>query len=343
VHFLKSSDGAWVSDRIEIGENFVSHFSNMFSSTAPPIEEDMLNLFDPVISAEDNFFLYAVPTDVEVVQALSSIGSSKAPRPNGFTALFFKRYWSMVKVEVLGCIRNFFLNHILLQEQNHTHIDLIPKQSRAHTVHHFRPISLCNIVYKIITKILANRLKVMLPKFISPLQSAFVPSKNIQDNTILAHELLHSFKHKRGKGGFMFLNMDTEKAFDKIEWDFILAIMQKLGFHSSWLNWIKLCISSSSFSILLNGNPFGLFSPKKGLRQGDPLSPFMFILGTEVISCLLFSEEAVGNLKGLKISRHTHAIHHLLFADDLLIFGKATLKEASYIQACLTKYCLWSS
>ena len=165
----------------------------------PPIEEDLLNLFYHVIFAEDNFFLCAVPTDVEVVQALSSLGSSKAPRPNGFTALFFKKYWSVVKEEVLGCIRNFFLNHILMQEQNHTHIALIPKQSGAHTVHHFRPISLCNIVYKIITKILANRLKVMLPKFISPLQSAFVPSRNIQDNTILAYDLLYSFKHKRGK------------------------------------------------------------------------------------------------------------------------------------------------
>jgi hypothetical protein len=231
VHFLKSPDGAWVSDRTEIGDFFVSHFSNLFSSSAPSIEEDMLKLFDPVITDEDNSLLCAIPTDVEVVQALSSLGSSKAPGPDGFTALFFKKYWPVVKVEVLGCIRNFFLNHILLQEQNHTHIALIPKQSGAHTVHHFRPISLCNIVYKIITKILANRLKVMLPKIISPLQSAFVPSRNIQDNTILAHELLHSFKHKRGKGGFMFLNMDMEKAFDKMEWDFILAIMQKLGFH----------------------------------------------------------------------------------------------------------------
>jgi hypothetical protein len=205
----------------------------------------MLNLFEPIIFAEDNFFLCAVPTDVEVIQALSSLDSSKALGLDGFTALFFKKYWFVVKVEVLGCIRNFFLNHILLQEQNHTHIALIPKQSGAYIVHHFRPISLCNIVYKIITKILANRLKVMLPNFISPLQSAFVASKNIQDNTILAHELLHSFKHKRDKGGFMFLNMDMEKVFDKMEWDFILAIMQKLGFHSSWLNWIKLCISSS--------------------------------------------------------------------------------------------------
>jgi hypothetical protein len=199
VNFLKISNGAWVSDRAEIGGTFVQHFSSPFSSSAPPIDEAMLNLFDPVIFAEDNIFLCATPTDEKVVQALSSLGSTKAPGPNGFTALFFKKYWPVVKNEVLGCIRNFFLNNILLKEQNHTHMALIPKQSGSHTIHHFRPISLCNIIYKLITKLLANRLKFLLHNIISPMQSAFVPSRNIQDNTILAHELLHSFKNKRGK------------------------------------------------------------------------------------------------------------------------------------------------
>jgi hypothetical protein len=277
-----------------------------------------------------------------VVQALFCLGSSKALGPNGYIALFYKKFWPTVKYEVLDCVGSFFQNFHLLEELNHTHIALIPKQSGSHTVHHFRPISLCNLVYKIITKILASRLKTMLPKIISPMQSAFVPPRNIQDNTILAHELLHTFHNKRGKGGFMFLNLDMEKAFDKMEWDFILSVMEKLGFHPVWIRWIRLCISSSSFSILINGSPFGLFSLKRGLRQGDPLSLFLFILGTEVLSRLPFREDALGNIKGLKISRNTPAIHHLLFADDLLIFGKATLKEASNILSCLTKYCLWS-
>jgi hypothetical protein len=139
----------------------------------------------------------------------------------------------------------------------------------------------------------------------------------------------------------MFLNMDMEKAFDKMEWIFILSIMEKLGFHPIWINWIRLCISSASFSIILNGSPFGKFFPERGLRQGDPLSHFLFILGTEVISRLLFREEALGNIRGLKISRNAPAIHHFFFADDLLIFGKATPKEAKSIQTCLEKYCLW--
>jgi hypothetical protein len=118
---------------------------------------------------------------------------------------------------------------------NHSFVALIPKLSGSHSVHQFRPISLCKIIYKIISKILANRQKIFLPKIISPLQSAFVLKRNIQDNTILAHELLHSFKSKKGKGGFMFLKMDVEKALDIMEWTFLLSILEKLGFSSTWL------------------------------------------------------------------------------------------------------------
>jgi hypothetical protein len=168
-----------------------------------------------------------------------------------------------------------------------------------------------------------------------------VPNRSIQDNSITTHELLHSFKLKRGKCGFMFLKMDMEKAFDKMEWKLILAIMQHLGFHATWLHWIESCISFTSFSILLKGSPFGLFSPKKGLRQGDPLSPFLFILGSKLLSRLLLKEERIGNIKGMKIARASHAINYMMFADDLLLFGKASLLEAASIKGCLDKYCTW--
>jgi hypothetical protein len=173
--------------------------------------------FSHIISAEENLFLVSIPIEDEVFKVLSSLGSSKALGPDGFTALFYKKYWHVVKSAVLECVWNFFLHKNLAKEQNHTFITLIPKQSRAHFVNHLRPISLCNISYKIISKILANRLRSTLHKIISPFQLAFVPKRSIQDNTIIAHELLHSFKLKRRKGGFMFLKMNMEKAFDKME------------------------------------------------------------------------------------------------------------------------------
>jgi hypothetical protein len=137
--------------------------------------------------------------------------------------------------------------------------------------------------------------------------------------------------------------MDMEKAFDRMEWNFLLAILEKLGFSPIWISWIKTYISSASFSILLNGSPLGFFSPERGLRQGDPLSPFLFILGSEVFSRLLFREERKGCINGLRIARNCSPIHHLLFANDLLMFGKASVTEATCFKSCLDKYYSWSS
>jgi hypothetical protein len=258
------------------------------------MDDDLLNLFDSCISPDDNISLCAIPSELEIFEALSSIGSTKAPGPDGFTALFYKKYWSTVKDLVLNSVWDFFKRNHFLREQNHTFIVLVPKHIGAQSVSHFRPISLCNIIYKIISKILANRFKLHLHKFISPYQSAFVPSRNIQDNSIMAHEVLHSLKNKKGRGGLMAVKIDMEKAFDRMEWSFLFSLMEKLGFSPMWINWIRICITSPSFSILINGSPFGHFSPKRGLRQGDPLSPFLFILGSEVLSRILIKQESLG-------------------------------------------------
>jgi hypothetical protein len=124
----------------------------------------------------------------------------------------------------------------------------------------------------------------------------------------MAHELFHTINSKRGRGGLMAIKIDMEKAFDRMELNFILAILSKLGFHPTWINWIKLCITFSSFSIMLNGSPYGNFNPERGLRQGDPLSPFLFILGTEVLSRLLLRQESQGLLSGIKIARNCSPI-----------------------------------
>jgi hypothetical protein len=217
----------------------------------------------------------------------------------------------VVRKDFLVSIEQFFKNHNLQRNHNHSFLALVPKMSVSHTAHQFRPISLCNIIYKIISKILANKLKSFLPKIISLLQSALVPKMNIQNNIILAQELLHTFKSKRGERG-LYVNEAIGKAFDRMEWSFLIAILEKLGFSPLWLSWIRICISSTSFSILLNGNPLGFFSPGRGLRQGDSLSRFLFILGAEVFSRLMFKEEKNGYLKGLKIARKMASLGKLL-------------------------------
>jgi hypothetical protein len=323
---LKTSTDGWISDRTTIRSCFVSHFQDLFALSNSSPSEELLNPFHCSISVEDNIMFCAIPTEFEIYNALASLSTSKAPGSGGFTALFYMKYWNCIKMTVLKAVWSFFRNNHFLKEQNHTFIALIPKKLRASSVHHYRPISLFNIIYKIISKLLANRPNLFSISLFLHFK-LFLGLRNIQDNSILAHEMLHFLKPKQGRGGLMAVNIDMEKAFDKMEWNLLLAILHQLGCHPIWINWIQLCISTSSFTVLLNGSPFGLFSPSQGLKQGDPLPPFLFIIGSEVISHLLHS-----SLRDFKIARSCSTLNHLAFADDLVIFTQATSGEATFIK-----------
>ena len=342
IDFLKNENNEWLSNRNDIGSSFVQFYKNLFSSSNPQFPIALDNLILPVISDEDNVLLCAIPTAAKIKQTLFNIGSDKSPGPDGMSALFYKHYWEVINQDLIEAVTSFFTRGHILTEINHTFITLIPKSDKAAKVSQFRPISLCNTIYKIISKILATRLKPLLHKIISPWQSAFVPGRVIQDNSIIAYEVLHTMKNKRGSGGLMALKIDTEKAFDTIEWPFLLNILRLHGFNSKWINWVNQCISTPTFSILLNGSPFGHFKSSRGLRQGDPLSPFLFIIGVDILSRLLQKAESLGNLHGIQLSPSCPQISHLQFADDLLIFSKANSSNASTILECLSSYQAWS-
>lgn len=149
---------------------------------------------------------------------------------------------------------------------NHSFITLIPKLSNPQTPTDFLPISLSNTIYKLISKILANKLKPILNRLISPNQSAFLPGRQITDNIIVSHELIHSMKTSKKKKGFLALKIDLSKAFDRVEWPFIKKALSSFGFNEGRINLISQCISTTSFSILLNGSPGPTFSTSRGLR-----------------------------------------------------------------------------
>ncbi|XP_026396005.1 uncharacterized protein LOC113290639 [Papaver somniferum] len=165
---------------------------------------------------------------------------------------------------------------------NHNFISLIPKNNAPKTPADFRPISLSNVIYKIISKLLASRLKIVMDKFISPYQAFFLSSRKVTDNIVIAHELVDTMRKNRTKSGLMAIKLDMFKAFDTIEWKFLIDILKKLGFHEHRFNLIRQCVSAVSTSIFLNGYPGEVYYPTRGLRQGYPLSPYLFIICIDV-------------------------------------------------------------
>ncbi|CAL1397819.1 unnamed protein product [Linum trigynum] len=227
----------------------------------------------------------------------------------------------------------------MLKSFNHIWLTLIPKVDNVEHMRQLRPISLCQFAYKIITKIMSERLAKILPGIISEGQNAFIRDKQIIENILLGHELMHYLKIKtRGKKGYMALKVDMEKAYDRVEWSFLLAVMNKMGFDSVWQGWIHECLRSSSFSVLMNGSPAGYFSPSRGLRQGDPLSPLLFVICTEGFAALLRKAIDEGRLQGVKVAPRAPRISHLFFADDSYLFLRGTLQECENLIVVLNEY-----
>lgn len=206
---------------------------------------------------------------------------------------------------------------------------LIPKKSNHECMSDLRPIALCNVVYKIISKVLENRLKVVLPQVISDNQSAFLPERLISDNIMVSFEIMHYMKRKtRGKEGVMALKLDMSKAYDRTEWSFLRDVLLKLGFSIHWIDLVMKCVSSVSYKICSERRELGPITQKRGLRQGDPMSPYLFILCVEGLSALIRDFESRGKIRGCKVARGAPFISHMLFADDSYLYCKATTEAA---------------
>jgi len=222
---------------------------------------------------------------------------------------------------------------------NITNIALIPKGSTQVSVKDWQPIALFNVLYKIISKVLANRLKKVLPKCISDNQSAFVPGRSILDNAMVAIEVLHFMKAKtRGEDRYVALKLDISKAYDRMDCNYLRVVLNKMGFHDRWIHWMCMCVESVDYSMLVNGTQVGPIIPGRGLRQGDPLSPYLFIICAEGLSSVIRDAETRRVLTGTKVCRQAPSVSHLLFADDCFLFFKANEDQAHVMKNILSTY-----
>ncbi|KAL9679650.1 hypothetical protein QQ045_017516 [Rhodiola kirilowii] len=224
-------------------------------------------------------------------------------------------------------------------ELNKTLITLVPKKKDPERIEEYRPISLCNVLVKLVTKVLANRLKQILPEIISESQSVFVPGRLISDNILAAHELFHFIKsRKQQKGGFFALKLDMSKAYDRVEWDFLEVMLLRLSFPEAWVKCIMACVCSVSYVVRVNDMITKEFWPERGIRQGDPLSSYLFLICTEWLTTKLRELQNMKKINGVKICRGAPEISHLLFADDSMFFLKADVKNACNLKEALKEY-----
>lgn len=286
---------------------------------------------------------YANLKKKEVLDAISFMSPLKSPGPDGYPALFYQKYWPILGNSVTACVLNMLNNRVIPSGLNNTFIVLIPKVKRPQRMTEFRPISLCNVIYKIAAKAIANRMKLVLNTLISSCQSAFVPNRLITDNVLVAFEINHFIDTKaRSKTDFMTLKLDVSKAYDRVEWAFLHKILLRLGFPESFTALVMMCVTSVSYSYLLNGSSFGRLTPERGLRQGDPLSPYLFICVVEGFIGLVAQAERSGLIHVVQVAPTAPSIPVLCFADDTMVFCRANVEEATSLKAVLDTYALVS-
>uniref|UniRef100_A0A2N9GCH1 Reverse transcriptase domain-containing protein n=1 Tax=Fagus sylvatica TaxID=28930 RepID=A0A2N9GCH1_FAGSY len=329
-------NGELSSEPKDIAECITQFYQNLFTEVG--CRRPLLDGLDfSMLSTEDAAGLEKPFAEEEVSGVVHGFVGDKAPGPDGFPMAFFQFSWNVVKSDILRVLNYFHEMGSFERSLNATFLALIPKKTDAVEVKDFRPISLVGGMYKILAKLLANRLRLVLPSIISPSQNAFVQGRQILDSVLIANECLDS-RMRQGDSGVL-CKLDVEKAYDHVNWDFLIYLLQRCGFPLRWRNWIRFCITTVRFSILINGSPSGFFESSRGLRQGDSLSPLLFVVVMEALSRLMDRAVHGGYFSGFLVGNHVGSevmVTHLLFADDTLMFCDADPSMLGQLGCVLT-------
>eukprot|EP00253_Pinus_taeda_P004529 PITA_04529 len=324
-----------------IKEAATKHFSKLLNEDKGAEDYSSMLQHMPIkVNQEMNSKLMKEVEEEEVREAIWSLHPDKAPRPDGFPISFYREYWTMIKKDLLKMIRWVMKKGKMGGFTNSTYVALIPKENRPSSFSRFRPIPLCNSAYKIISKILASRLKPHLPSMISENQGGFLPNRQISDSILLVQEAIHSSLSRKEKG--FFLKLDLANAFDRVRHSYLFVVLQKMGFDPSFISMIAACITGPCISPLINGRSCSAFQSSRGLRQGCPLSPYLFILMAESFSQALDHNRRIGLITGIKIEQGAKNINHSQFADDTLLIGGASTTIARRFKKLLDQFMEYS-
>ncbi|KAK2650963.1 hypothetical protein Ddye_018452 [Dipteronia dyeriana] len=311
IRGLTDVDGNWRDSREDMEKIISNYFTSIFTTSCPSQNDIDLILegVQPKISRSLSRFLDSSFSGEEIYRVVFEMCPSKAPGEDGFPASFYQRYWDTIGLSVVAACLDVLNGRAPVFEMNKTVITLIPKVQIPESMVEFRSISLCNVLYKIIVKVLTNKLRSVLGEIISENQCAYIPGRLINDNTIVGFECLHMIKRRKRKHGSMAIKLDMSKAYGRVEWILIKNMMLKLGFSSS-----------------------------RGLRQGDHLSPYLFLICAEGFSSLIHKAQLRGAIEGFKYSKGEFEISHRFFTDDSLLFTKANVANCTAVRKVLDIY-----
>jgi hypothetical protein len=249
------------------------------------------------ITPGENEKLTSVINEQEVKDAVFQMKHNKAPGPDGFPAEFYQIFWETIKKDLMALFKDFYEDKLPFFSLNFGTMTLLPKQKEATHIRQFRPICLLNVSFKIFTKVMVNRLTGIATRLINPSQTAFIPGRNIMEGVVMLHETIHELHKKKMSG--VILKLDFEKAYDKVNWDFLQRTLRIKGFSRKWCHWIDQMVSKGSVGVKVNDNTGRYFQTKKGLRQGDPLSPILFNLVADMLSTLINRAKDDDQIRGL--------------------------------------------
>ncbi|PRQ24992.1 putative RNA-directed DNA polymerase [Rosa chinensis] len=324
----------------QISQQVVHHFEALFRRDSTITDTGLVNRTIPALVTEaENLSLTTRPTVEEIHEAVLNLDGSSAPGPDGFGGIFFQQCWEVVALDVIAAVTSFFVNGFILPHFNSSLIILVPKKDEADSISDYRPIALANFTFKVITKILADRLGLVASRIVSSNQSGFIKGRSIADPIILTSECVNLLD-RESKWGNLAIKLDISKAFDTLDWAFLLRVLQAFGFAPTFISWIHRVLQSAWLSVQINGNSCGFFQCSRGVRQGDPLSPLLFCLAEEVLSRGLSKMVSKGKIYPIAAPRRVNPPSHVLFADDVMVFMQGNPRSLRALMKFLEEYAI---
>ena len=340
IKFLRGANGSRVDNGDQIKGMLVAYYTHLLGSPSvnvtPYSVEKIQELLSYRCDASLASQLSLIPSEEEITQVFFSMPRNKAPGPDGFPVEFFLEAWIIVKDSVVAAIREFFQTGILPRGFNSTAITLIPKVTGADSLSQFRPVACCTTIYKVITRLISSRLKLFIDQAVQANQVGFIKGRLLCENVLLASELVDNFQAE-GETTRGCLQVDISKAYDNVNWEFLINILKAIDLPPVFINWIWVCISSPSYSIAFNGELIGYFQGRKGIRQGDPMSSHLFVIVMDVLAKSL-DLGAVNGAFNLHPKCLAPMITHLSFADDVLVFSDGTETSIAGILTILDEF-----